>query len=114
MSTRSQKDGFWLWASKHALAHIRQYCDDPASATAVYIALCEIASDERDETFDASHSYIAGKCHLSRRTVIRRLEELENISLVRVKRSGHLKTPSRYTLLQCASMTQRCATEEPF
>jgi hypothetical protein len=101
---RSAKDGPWCWANKSALEKIRTRCEDPRSTLAVYLALCEIASDEQSNNFMASMDRIAAKACLSRRTVFDRLNDLERIGLVEIfrsKTSQNFRIPSAYVLLKC-------------
>ncbi len=119
---RTMKDGAWAWVNKAALEKIRTRCEDAKSALAVYLALCEIASDEQSNDFMVSMDKIGGKCCLSRRTVFDRLNDLEFIGLVEIARSKtnqNFRIPSAYTLLRCESIAQRseiaaqrCANED--
>jgi len=98
------RDKPWAWFQKAALNKIRSQCDDAKSAIAVYLALCEIASDEQSNNFRASMDKIAAKCCLSRRTVFSKLNELEFNGLVEIHRSAtneNFKMPSAYILLRC-------------
>lgn len=102
-----------MWANKAALEKIRMRCENANSCLGVYLALCEIASDERSEDFMISMDKIAGKCCLSRRTVFDRLNDLEFIGLVEIARSKtnqNLRIPSAYILLRCESIAQRRET----
>lgn len=110
---RTMKDGAWAWVNKAALEKIRTRCEDAKSALAVYLALCEIASDEQSNDFMVSMDKIGGKCCLSRRTVFDRLNDLEFIGLVEIARSKtnqNFRIPSAYTLLRCESIAQRSET----
>jgi CTP-dependent riboflavin kinase len=107
------KDGPWAWVNKAALEKIRTRCEDSKSSLGVYLALCEIASDEKSNNFMVSMDRIASKCCLSRRTVLDRLNDLEFIGLVEIHRSRttqSIRIPSAYVLLRCESIAQRCAT----
>jgi biotin operon repressor len=100
---RTMKDGAWFWANKSALNKIRSRCEDAKSALAVYLALCEIASDEQSESFMVSMDRISAKCGLSRPTVFFRLNDLEYIGLVEIQRSRtnqNYRIPNAYTLLK--------------
>jgi DNA-binding MarR family transcriptional regulator len=95
----------FCWQEKKALEKIRRlFENDTASALLTYLALTEIASDAKAETFQASASHIASKAGLARKTVIRRVGPLEERGLIAVKRT---KLPGRkasasntYTLLK--------------
>jgi hypothetical protein len=101
---RSAKDGPWFWANKSALEKIRTRCEDPRSTLGVYLALCEIASDEQSNNFMASAMKIASKSCLSQRTVFDRVKDLEQIGLVEIERghsSATSRIPNAYILLKC-------------
>jgi hypothetical protein len=101
---RSTRDGPWFWITKAAVEKIREDCEDTRSTLGIYVALCEIASDERSESFIASMDKIAAKSCLTRRTVIDRLKDLERIGVIRIYRSAttaNFRVPSQYTLLRC-------------
>ena len=101
---RDIKDGPWFWTNKSAVEKIRHRCEDPRSTLGVYLALCEIASDEQTNEFLASMDRIAAKACLSRRTVFDRLNDLERIGLVEIfrsKTSQNFRVPSAYLLLRC-------------
>ncbi|MDR3412740.1 MAG: hypothetical protein P4L87_17640 [Formivibrio sp.] len=117
-----KRDKPWAWFQKAALEKIRTRCEDAKSTIAVYLALCEIASDEQSSSFVVSMDKIGSKCCLSRRTVFDRLNKLEFIGLVQIARSKtneNFRIPSAYTLLRCESIAQRseaaaqrCANED--
>jgi len=93
-----------MWATKSALEKIRTRCEDPRSTLGVYLALCEIGSDEQSNDFMASMNRIAAKACLSRRTVFDRLNDLERIGLINIYRSQtseNFRIPSSYELLRC-------------
>jgi CRP-like cAMP-binding protein len=101
---RTMKDGAWAWVNKSALEKIRNQIEDAQSALAVYYALAEIASDEQSGDFRASMDRIAAKCCFSRRTVAKRLNDLEFNGLVEIQRSEtteNFKMPSAYLMLRC-------------
>jgi hypothetical protein len=82
----------------------------------VYLALCEVASDERSESFMVSMHLIAGKCCLSRPTVLKHLNQLEFIGLVEIFRSPtnqNFKVPSAYELLVCESAAKSNHDDKP-
>ena len=104
---RNIKDGAWAWMNKAALEKIRTRCEDAKSSLGVYLALCEIASDHKSQSFMVSMDKIASKCCLSRRTVLDRLNDLEFIGLVEITRSKtseNFRIPSAYLLLRCEFM----------
>ena len=95
----------FCWQEKKALETIRQSFEgDTASALATYLALTEIASDSKSETFQASANYIAGKAGLSGKTVERRIPSLEECGLIAIKRSKipgkKARETNTYTLLK--------------
>ncbi len=101
---RETTDGPWMWANKAALKKIRDSCDEDWKARlAVYLALCEIASDERTKgEFKAPMDRIAAKCGYSRRAVFDKLNELEALQLISICRSAtseNYRVPSSYVIL---------------
>ena len=63
---RSTNDGPWSWQSKAALRRIREVAgesDKPSATTviAVYVGLCELASDAQAEQFEATRPDAAGR-----------------------------------------------------
>jgi hypothetical protein len=77
-----------------------------ATARSVYLALCEIASDQQNDTFAKPQGYIAARAGVSRetaRTILDRLEAIGLCSITRRRRKGqkaHLE--SIYTLISPA------------
>jgi hypothetical protein len=95
----------FCWQEKKALDKIRRSFDgEISSALLTYVALTEIASDLKAETFPASASYIASKAGLTRKTVMRRVEPLEKCGLIAVKRTkipgSKQNATNQYTLLK--------------
>ena len=91
----------FCWQPKSALQRIREALDASntvASGIAVYVALTEVASDKRSETFQSTHAYLAGRSGTSRRTVLDRIKDLVEIGLIKVV-VPNLKAPSTFTLL---------------
>lgn len=91
----------FCWQHKAALRKIRESFDAEkvvASALAVYLALTEIASDEKSETFTTTHAWISQKSGVSPRTVQDRLNGLAEIGIVSISTPA-LKSPSTYRLL---------------
>lgn len=107
MKTRSVKEcAPWCWVEKAALEKIRDRSEEAKTTLLVYMALCEIASDERTEEFLISMDKIAGKSCLSRPTVFKSLKVLEDIGLVEIHRSKtteNFRIPSAYRLVCCES-----------
>lgn len=103
---RNIKDGQpFCWQEKEALRMIRQSFEgDTPSALLTYVALTEIASDLKSETFQASASYIASKVKLTSRTVTKFIEPLEKLKLIAVRRTKVPGTKAMasntYTLLK--------------
>jgi len=88
MNDRNIKDGHFCWQSKEVLFRIGRDLE-PGSATSakmVYVALSWIASNEGSETFKTPIGYIAHLASLDRRTVMRRLPDLERLGLVSIER----------------------------
>lgn len=99
---RSTEDGPWLWANKVAVRRIRDVFDTDnavASALGVYMALCEISSDEKSPSVQTTQHYIAMKCGFSRRTVQCRIDDLAGLGFIRVHTPDR-RMPSFYTLLK--------------
>ncbi len=92
----------FVWVSKDALQRIVEGVEDASSAMLVYLALCRIACNENSAGFVKPVAYIAQLATVSRRTVERRLEDLERLKLVFVDRRRIDGTKandlSRYTL----------------
>jgi len=73
-----------------------------ASARSVYLALCQLASDEHSDTFTARKALIAHKSGVSIKTVERILSDFEKLGIIKIDRNctaGAFKAPSTYTLL---------------
>ncbi|MCC5805569.1 MAG: hypothetical protein JJU00_04490 [Opitutales bacterium] len=98
---RSIKEGYFLWVNKAMMGRIRGYFDGTCrceGAISIYVALCEIASDEQSETFEAIQGEIGMKAGVSAKTVGRLMPQLEKAGVVSVFERP-LKTPKIYTLL---------------
>lgn len=115
MSTPWAPNGVpFCWQPKEALRKIEQNVDQPATAMLVYLALTRIASDEESVRFVKPINYIAKLAAVGRRTVERRLADLERLELLSIER-GHpgsvhvygLRTLSRNP----ASQSRRGATQ---
>jgi DNA-binding MarR family transcriptional regulator len=74
------------------------------SARSLYLALAEIASDKRSDTFDASQSEIAHRAGLSVASVKRILPVFRRLGLIKIKRNSinGIETRSTYTLIRGA------------
>ncbi len=107
---RNIKDGQpFCWQEKEALRMIRQSFEgDTPSALLTYVALTEMASDLKSETFQASASYIASKVKLTSRTVTKFIEPLEKLKLIAVRRTKVPGTKAMasntYTLLKVVNL----------
>jgi len=101
---RDTKDGPFCWQSKAALRRILDSFDDDEGRAcrtrSVYLALCEIASDEGAAQFIVSKGLLAFRAGLSARTVQRVFPDLERAGVLTIERNATgLKASSRYTLL---------------
>ena len=86
------------WMPKDGLRKIEQTAEDAPSAMLVYLALARIASDERSDTFSKPIAYVAKLAGgIGRRTVERRLPDLERAGVVKIQRHA-LKINHTYTL----------------
>lgn len=90
----------FCWQPKAALARIEQSLElgKAATAKAVYVALTRIASDRECATFQVPITHVAAFASLNRRTVERRLPDLERLGLVTIQRSIR-RTEHVYILL---------------
>jgi hypothetical protein len=98
----------WCWCEKTVLRVITETFAESSqaiSARSLYLALCELASDNQSDTFTENKALIAHKAGLSVKTVERLLHGFEELALVRVDRnvsrttSGSIKSANTYTLL---------------
>lgn len=93
----------FVWLPKEALRKIQEGLEESTAASAllVYLALCRIACNE-GASFEKPISYIATIAASSRRTVERRLDDLQRLKLLTVTRQKIEGTNanglSRYTL----------------
>lgn len=99
----------FCWLPKLALEKIEQNLDpaQAGSAKLVYLALARVANAERSGTFTKPISYIAVLASVERRTVERRLPDLERLRLVKVERSKKVRTSHVYRL---ATLSRNNAT----
>lgn len=104
----------FCWQDKRTLRKIREQCPRYVSALAVYHALTEVASDKQSDEFTTTHDWLAQLCGYGRRTVLRRLPDLERIGVVQISTPA-MKAPCTYRLrrtpLRCATKSQRCDSE---
>lgn len=103
----------FCWLPKEALQRIEESLElgEAASAKLVYLALCRIASNENSNVFTKPINYIATLSSVHRRTVERRLPDLERIRLVTIARrkveGTKANDSSTYTL---ATLSRKVAT----
>ncbi len=97
MSGWSPQGTPFVWLPKEGLRKVEQTADDAPSAMLVYLALCRIACDEGAGTFSKPIAYVSKLAGVGRRTVERRLPDLERASLVKIQRAA-LRTSHTYTL----------------
>src|SRR5262245_34180766 len=99
MTTWSPNGEPFFWVPKSAFERIDQGLELGPAATAklVYVALCIVANREGAATFTKPINYLATLASLERRTVERRLVDLEQLKLVDVQR-GKLRQAHQYTL----------------
>src|SRR5215472_4265110 len=86
---RQIKDGPWCWQSKavmNIIADVFDATQDIGSARCVYVALCEIASDEGSETFTRPIKQIANRAAVCYRTTASLLNRFEALKLIAVER----------------------------
>lgn len=105
---RSIKDGPFGWFSKAALNFIQEATGEGEGVTqnarSVYLALCELASDNGTERFTASKALIAFRAGMSVRTVQRVLPDLQRAGVVSIEHNALGRgTVSAYTLLHTPS-----------
>jgi hypothetical protein len=116
---RAPGDGPFCWQTKAALRLIRDYFDatnNVSAARSVYLAFCEIASDEESDTYDATVAHIAKYAGLSTRTAGPLAASLGELRLINIKENKipgtNLKGPNTYTVLPvrngCASIRNGC------
>ncbi len=99
------KDGPFCWASKAALTRILEATGDAEGSTqrarSVYLALCELASDQGSERVTAAKTLIAYRAGMSVRSVQRVLPDLKRAGVVTVQHNAYGNgTVSAYTLLK--------------
>ncbi len=105
---RTIRDGPFCWQGKEALRRIGEHFAESnkvASARSVYLALCELASNEASERFQAKVATVAKFAWVSPRTVHDVLPEMAFIKVVHIERrtipGSKMDAPSFYTLTHC-------------
>lgn len=100
MNTPPRKIGGapFTWQDKRMLRRIREQCEEPASALAVYVALTVVSSDNEKEEFQTTHGWLASLSGFCEKTVRSRLADLERIQAVHVT-TPPMKAPCTYRLL---------------
>jgi DNA-binding transcriptional regulator YhcF (GntR family) len=111
MSTWAPDGVPFCWMPKEALRRIEQKLDPSKAAGAklLYLALTRIASDVESANFQKPISYVAALASVNRRTVERRLPDLERLGLVTVKR-GALRVSHEYSV---TTLSRNVATPSP-
>lgn len=93
----------FCWQPKTSLHRIRESLDSEnsvASALLVYVALTEVASDKRTNTFQTTHAFLGMRCGLAQRTVQARVKDLVSIGLLHVAHNVEGgRGPSTYRLI---------------
>jgi|ERR1017187_1441056 hypothetical protein len=112
---RKIDDAPFCWQTKAALWRIREAFDESTfldQAFAVYLTLCELASDEQSPTFTATRRKIAERSGVSVRRVSEILARLKSIHMLALKQNFLDGTkelaPSTYTLMSCKPCTTSC------
>jgi hypothetical protein len=113
---RSMSDGPWCWVSKSALRKIREAFDDSTyldQALAVYLALCELASDHQSESFQVRKRTIQERSGVSLRRVgeiLPRLKQVGVLGWIQNQIAGSKElSPNTYTMLpSCTDSTTSC------
>jgi DNA-binding HxlR family transcriptional regulator len=91
--------GPFFWVPKDAFEKIEENLErgPAASAKLVYVALCIVANRENTPTFSKPINYLVEIASLERRTIERRLPDLERLGLIQVQRAK-LHAPHTYTI----------------
>ena len=112
---RKNGEAPWCWQTKAALWRIRVAFDESTfldQALAVYLVLCELASDEQSETFATTRRKIAERSGVSIRRVSEILARFKSLSLLAWQQNYLEGTkelaPSTYTLMSCTPCTTSC------
>lgn len=89
----------YMWASKTALRKIAEKTFMSAwKPKIVYLALCEIASDQASATFEAGFSYIAKRAGICRNSAQAAIKELLEIGVIATRKGGR-NEPNKYRIL---------------
>lgn len=103
------------WFFAHNAVYDQYAAKVGINAFAVYMALCRHADDQQEAR--PSHGLIAKRLNVSRRTVVRAMQTLEEAGLVKVEatvRENGSYTSNTYTLLACDSQSHPlCQTVTP-
>src|SRR5262249_21061144 len=98
---------------KRILHRIREQCEDPGTASAVYVALTVVASDVQKEEFQTTHQWLAGLSGFCEKTVRSRLADLQRIGVVAITTLA-MRAPCTYKLLpfgsNCRTSGNGCRT----
>ena len=78
--------GPFCWQPKEAFRIIEENLEQPSTAAMVYVGLTRIASNVEGPSFSKPIGYIAKLAMVDRRTVLRRIPDLERLGLVKVDR----------------------------
>ncbi len=112
---RKNGEAPWCWQTKAAIWRIREAFDESTfldQTLAVYLTMCELASDEQSETFEATRRKIAERAGVSVRRVSEILARFKTLNLLDWKQNFLEGTkelaPSTYTLLSCTPCTTSC------
>lgn len=92
------------WQDKKVRRFLRQQYDGTNSigtALNIYDGLTEVASNRGNDEFDASYASIATASGVSKRSVIRFVDDFESLGIIKVERrfEGKKSLPSIFTLL---------------
>lgn len=110
---RTITDGPFCWQSKATIWRIREAFDESTfldQVLAVYLTLCELASDEQSATFTSTRRKIAERSGVSIRRVSEILGRFKLLRLVDWKQNYLEGTkelaPSSYSLTRCTTSTR--------
>ena len=80
----------YVWCSAIALKRIREQVGTTKGATAiaVYIALCDIANDQREPAFESNVNAIAHKAAMGYRATWQALQSLEQVGVIQIHNPG--------------------------
>nr|MBC8555117.1 hypothetical protein [Candidatus Brocadiales bacterium] len=91
------------WQDKKVRRFLRQQYDGTNSigtALNIYDGLTEVASNRGNDEFDASYASIATASGVSKRSVIRFVDDFESLGIIKVERrfEGKKSLPLKFTL----------------